>query len=185
MQSVFLLRSMIITSSSRNHRDEAYALENTIIDIFYCCIACWSSDLLFSPPNFIIVSKCVNPCLNQGCVEVIGKVLAGVFTSKTQEHLIFQLENRENEDSWYFPEAISSLAKSKSCRMNVDNSRSIAQQLAEVFIYGYLTFSWKHFLSYFPAINSPKPFQRNICTYFNRTCYHAFRSTDGAGKESH
>jgi hypothetical protein len=40
---------------------------------------------------FIIISKYVNPCLNQGRVEVIGKVLAGVFTSKTQERLIFTI----------------------------------------------------------------------------------------------
>jgi hypothetical protein len=86
---------------------------------------------------------------------VIGKVLAGVFTSKTQEHLIFT-----TREPWkHFPEAISRLAKKKSCRMNVDNSRSIAQQLAEVFIYFYPTFSWKHLSSYFPAITPPSPFR--------------------------
>ena len=46
---------------------------------------------ILSSPNFIIISKCVKPCINQGLVEVIGKVLAGVFTSKTQEHLIFTI----------------------------------------------------------------------------------------------
>jgi len=92
---------------------------------------------ILSSPNFIIISKCVNPCLNQGRVEVIGKVLAGVFTSKTQEHLIFTIRKPWRVGFLILPSShfdISHLIlldfskiwkkKKQSCRIDVDSSRS-------------------------------------------------------------
>jgi len=37
--------------------------------------------------------------------------------------------------------------------------------------YYYLTLSLKQFSSYFPAINSSMPFQKNICTYDKLNLY--------------
>ena len=69
---------------------------------------------ILSSPNFIIISKCVNPCLNQCRVEVIGKVLAGVFTSKTQEHLIFTIRKPRRVGFLIFPGSHSDSSKDKT-----------------------------------------------------------------------
>jgi len=113
---------------------------------------------ILSSPNFIIISKCVNPCLNQGRVEVIGKVLAGVFTSKTQEHLIFTIRKPWRVGFLILPSShfesskdktfLRSEQKKQSCRIDVDSSRSTqhTNKLKHSYIY-YPTFSLKQFSS--------------------------------------
>jgi hypothetical protein len=56
----------------------------------------------------------VNPCINQGLVEVIGQVLMGVFTSKTQEHLIFIIRKPGRVGFLIFPRSHSDSSKYKT-----------------------------------------------------------------------